>query len=73
MILSKKNIIFEKNVFQEGSWNWDRNRSPLTYSNWANGEPNNANGNQDCLKFDGLWYDESCLQTNRPICQKFEI
>ncbi|PIQ48252.1 MAG: hypothetical protein COW03_11055, partial [Cytophagales bacterium CG12_big_fil_rev_8_21_14_0_65_40_12] len=30
----------------EGQWKWITNE-PYTYTNWANGEPNNAGGNED--------------------------
>ena len=55
----------------EGDW-LSSDGSKLTYSNWADGEPNDQ-GNEDCgtiARDTGLWHDFSC-DTNEPfICQK---
>ena len=69
--MQKKTV--RKKSFQEGAWNWERNGSHLTYTNWENGQPNNQNGHQDCLEFQdyGHWNDEDCNDHHRPICQKF--
>ena len=44
----------------EGNFQW-ANGAPLEYTDWAYGQPNNDNGNQDCavLCSDG-WYDSHC-------------
>ena len=59
---------------KEGNFIWDRTRTPLDYTNWDHGEPNNDDGNQDCvrLKWDHRkWDDDNCQTRRRPICQKF--
>ena len=53
----------------EGSWGW-ADGSPVTYENWASGEPNNGHGHEciadseeDCamLKWSGAaWNDYPC-------------
>lgn len=49
---------------QEGNFVW-YDQAPITYTNWAPGEPNNA-GNENCTQIyaDGLWNDLSCNTSN---------
>lgn len=46
---------------QEGSFVW-YDQSPVTYTNWAPGEPNNSGGNEDCTQIypNGQWNDLPC-------------
>lgn len=52
----------------EGSFVW-YDQSPVTYSNWSPGEPNNS-GNEDCVQIypgganPGMWNDLSCSSNN---------
>lgn len=45
----------------EGTFVW-YDSAPVTYSNWAPGEPNNAGGNENCTQIypDGTWNDLNC-------------
>ena len=47
----------------DGTWVWSPSDSPLSYTNWHPGEPNNEY-NQDCLLFNfdafGKWDDNYC-------------
>ncbi len=46
----------------EGTFVW-YDQSPVTYTNWDNGEPNNSGGNEDCVQLrinSGLWNDIPC-------------
>lgn len=45
----------------EGTFVW-YDQSPVTYTNWAVAEPNNTNGNEDCVQIypDGFWNDLPC-------------
>ena len=45
----------------EGSFYW-LDGSPMGYTNWAPGEPNNSGGNEDCVQMypDGQWNDLNC-------------
>lgn len=49
----------------EGSFVW-YDQSPITYTNWAPGEPNNTGGNEDCTQIypDGMWNDLNCNTAN---------
>jgi gliding motility-associated-like protein len=49
----------------EGSYVW-YDGSPLSYSNWAPGEPNDAGGVEDCTQIypDGSWNDLNCSGYN---------
>nr|XP_033798851.1 mannose-binding protein-like [Geotrypetes seraphini] len=43
----------------------------ITYSNWNVNEPNNVNGNEECvaLRSDGKWYDIICTNKMLLICE----
>ncbi|KAF5911155.1 hypothetical protein HPG69_019520, partial [Diceros bicornis minor] len=43
----------------------------LTYQNWKNGEPNDANSGEDCvaLQSDGKWNDVSCSSSLFAVCE----
>lgn len=45
----------------EGVFEW-YDGSPVTYTNWAPGEPNNSGGNEDCVQIypNGSWNDLPC-------------
>lgn len=49
---------------QENNFVW-YDQSPVNYTNWAGGEPNNS-GNEDCTQIypDGQWNDLSCTSGN---------
>ncbi|XP_059175714.1 macrophage mannose receptor 1-like [Physella acuta] len=57
---------------QEGKWVWtDGTKANLT-TMWGYGEPNNLDGNQDCLEIvvDGTLNDYDCAQTFSFICME---
>lgn len=53
----------------EGTFVW-YDQSPVTYTNWAPGEPNNSGGNEDCVQiyptgsYPGSWNDLPCSVGN---------
>jgi len=57
----------------EGAWVWSPSNTPLSYTNWYAGEPNNANGGEDCLQFNykipGKWNDWGCFGKRKYVCQ----
>ena len=58
----------DRNV--EGKLQWDHGEA-ITYSNWANGEPNNFGGSEDCIELhgDGKWNDGSCTASRSFLCE----
>lgn len=52
-------------AISEGSFIW-YDGAPITYTNWAVGEPNDAGGNEDCTQIypDGTWNDLPCTGLN---------
>ncbi|CAH1796402.1 unnamed protein product [Owenia fusiformis] len=48
-------------------------KSPLNYKNWAPNEPNDWQGNEECVSMyatDGYWNDEHCGVSQGFICKK---
>ena len=65
----------------EGKFRWVESHQEPNYDNWGNGQPNNFEGNQDCvtidcLQLDCLWNDMKCnldhfeLVPAHALCQK---
>jgi hypothetical protein len=54
---------------KEGTWVWP-DESPVSYTNWNNGEPNNS-GNEDCTQIltNGLWNDIKCSTKWAIVCE----
>jgi len=50
---------------EEGNFVW-YDQAPITYTNWAPGEPNNSGGDEGCTQIypDGLWNDLNCNTAN---------
>ena len=57
----------------EDTWKWDSTGTPLWYTNWYTGEPNNEGGNENCLVFNygttGKWNDGWCWSKFKYVCQ----
>merc|ERR1712227_275795 len=48
-----------------GHWSWQHSFQPMTWSNWENGQPDNADGSERCVEIVGMghgwrWYDADC-------------
>ena len=61
---------------KEGDWR-DSNGNKITYFNWADAQPDNANGNEHFLhihpSFDGKWNDATADRKSFIICQRDPI
>ncbi|KAK3102131.1 hypothetical protein FSP39_009047 [Pinctada imbricata] len=59
---------------QEGNWIWIKDREPVGYNNWAPGEPNNKDSEENCLEYfkEQLfkWNDAPCRLRRRFICEE---
>ena len=55
----------------EGQFSWV-DGSPVSFSNFRGGQPNNANNNQHCtwIRPDGFWDDITCKKQEQYVCQK---
>ncbi|XP_050509201.1 mannose-binding protein C-like [Diabrotica virgifera virgifera] len=60
--------------FDDNKWYWLKGEA-MVFTNWKAGEPNNANGNEDCLAISNGgtstgWDDEVCSVQLYPVCEK---
>ncbi|KAM8872531.1 uncharacterized protein ACB058_004460 isoform 1-T1 [Synchiropus picturatus] len=57
-----------------GEYKWV-DHSPVTYTHWAAGEPNNANGEEQCVQMNrhqGAWNDANCGRAMAGyVCKKY--
>ena len=51
----------------EGAWVWSPSNSPISYTNWANGEP--GGGFCMAIQGDGYWNGADCASRKRYLCQ----
>ena len=53
-------------------WFWIGNTKNSKFTNWDNGEPDNRDGNEDCVAIfrahDGRWHDRNCEDKIHAIC-----
>ncbi|XP_050730814.1 C-type mannose receptor 2-like [Eriocheir sinensis] len=58
---------------QEEGYRW-MDASPLAFSNWAPGEPNNVHDQEDCLALytrrQGYWNDQNCGTPEGRVCKR---
>lgn len=55
----------------EGTFVWSTGE-PLSYTNWASGEPSNSSGNEDCVEFRysvNEWNDANCGNARPFMCE----
>ena len=47
--------------------------TPLSYTNWYAGQPDNAGGFEDCMEINyktpGKWNDSPCTEKRKYVCQ----
>lgn len=60
--------LHDKNI--EGYFEWI-DGSPFSFTNWASGQPNNSNGDQDYVELlpDGKWNDQYTTSSREFICK----
>ena len=58
-------------VTVNGTFLWTSDNSTLGFVNWRSGEPNDSNGNEDCLLLcrDKRWNDYNCDRSLPYICE----
>ncbi|VDI06191.1 Hypothetical predicted protein [Mytilus galloprovincialis] len=63
-----------KDKDDEGTFVWASDNRNVTLFNWANGEPNDVNGGEDCvnvhINLEFLWNDSACDEQSRFVCEK---
>ena len=56
----------------EGAWVWSPSNTPLSYTNWAPGQPDS--GAQHCItgnfRNGGQWDDDNCIAKRKYVCQQ---
>ncbi|XP_067232917.1 C-type mannose receptor 2-like [Chanodichthys erythropterus] len=63
-------------TLHEGKFAWSDGVSPVLYTNWADKEPNNADGQEHCTSIShnhlvtGLWNDEQCDHERGWVCSR---
>ena len=57
---------------RENLWSWTDGTPWVSFQNWARGEPNNANGGEDCVEMGRVasWNDGTCQDEKAFICEK---
>ena len=58
-------------IATEGTFVWSSGQTP-GFTNWADGEPNNFSGGEDCAAYDegnSQWNDVTCATNVRAICE----
>ena len=72
-LLDKSAWIGIDDRLQEGQFTYASNGEPVTYTNWKNGNPDNADGDENCVKYgkglDFTWNDVKCSEKNPVICE----
>lgn len=68
--------IAANDLAQEGVFYWGFRQRTYTYTNWFEGEPNNAGGGEDCTVLGhrhgrNLWNDVPCGNGNYFICEYY--
>eukprot|EP00964_Phaeocystis_antarctica_P032989 scaffold18687_cov56-Phaeocystis_antarctica.AAC.1 len=57
----------------ERAWVWSPSNTPLSWTNWNGGEPNDHSSGEDCLEFNyggpGKWNDWFCAEAQKYVCQ----
>lgn len=63
--------MYKKGAFKTNPYLW-ADDSRLVYQNWADAEPNDRNGVDNCVHMEtgsGDWYDSTCTNLNGYVCK----
>ena len=70
----ERNWIGLNDRLKEGQFVWSDGTpfNSSVYNDWGDGEPNNDDGNEDCVELDytGRWNDIPCSGTHYYICER---
>ena len=59
---------------EEGTWTWVNSKTPVGYSHWARGQPDNNLNNENCALihkgYNYLWNDNPCSHIFSYVCEK---
>ncbi|XP_039949435.1 C-type lectin 37Db-like [Bactrocera tryoni] len=55
------------------TFRWGLGGLPISYTDWSTGQPDNAGGQQRCMKLFKtiLWDDDNCFSKYYAVCQKY--
>jgi len=74
MVNSNEELWFGLSADQNREWHYTDNTTAY-YTPWANGEPNNANGNEYCgavSRWHGKWNDANCEDVKPFVCSMWK-
>ena len=58
----------------EGTWVWSPSNTPLSYTNWGTGQPDDWGNIEHCLEVNyggpGKWNDYTCGRSLNYVCQQ---
>lgn len=57
----------------ESEFIWSKNGNIITFAQWSPGDPNDIEGNEDCIDmfaFTGEWNDRKCDHNTFFMCEK---
>ena len=59
---------------EEGVFKYESDESPVTYTDWQPGMPDNYDNNEHCVEISGLlnyrWNDQDCSAVLPSVCEK---
>lgn len=62
------------NLGSEPQFYWMAYEKPVTFTDWLEGEPNNAGGHENCIQIwtpkNFKWNDESCYTKCNFVCEE---
>ncbi len=59
-------------IEKEGTFVWETSKTVMAFSKWSSGQPDNWQGNENCVHFwqnVNEWNDESCNDAMAAMCE----